>query len=200
MTKLDLHYVNPRLVDLYDIENPRGADTDFYIQLAAELDAHHILDLGCGTGLFTRELAIGGRQVVGVDPASAMLAYARRQPGAERVQWVEGDSKVLGTPQADLLIMTSHVAQVFLDDAAWDAHATRHLPRAASRRTPCLREPQPRRPGVGTVEPRGYIRAIRLASWVGRELGRGGSGGERPCPIPGSQYIHSHWGKIDCGQ
>ena len=121
MTKLDLHYVEPRLVDLYDIENPHGADTDFYVQLAAELNARHILDLGCGTGLFTRELAmVDGRQVVGIDPASAMLAYARRQPGAERVQWVEGDSKALGTPQADLLIMTSHVAQVFLDDAEWD--------------------------------------------------------------------------------
>lgn len=120
MTKLDLHYTDPRLVDLYDIENPRGADTDFYVQLAAELDARHILDLGCGTGLFTRELAINGRQVVGIDPASAMLAFARHQPGAERVQWVEGTSKALGTPEADLLIMTSHVAQVFLDDAEWD--------------------------------------------------------------------------------
>lgn len=29
MTKLDQHYVDPRLVDLYDIENPRDADTDF---------------------------------------------------------------------------------------------------------------------------------------------------------------------------
>ena len=28
---------------------------------------------------------------------------------------------MLGTPQADLLIMTSHVAQVFLDDAEWEA-------------------------------------------------------------------------------
>ncbi len=121
MVKLDLHYVEPRLVDLYDIENPRGADTDFYVQLAAELDARTILDLGCGTGLFTRELAmVDGRTVLGVDPASAMLAYARRQPGAEQVRWVEGTSKRLGTPQADLLIMTSHVAQVFLDDAKWD--------------------------------------------------------------------------------
>ncbi|WP_420641294.1 class I SAM-dependent methyltransferase [Candidatus Leptofilum sp.] len=121
MTKLDLHYTEPRLVDLYDIENPRGADTDFYVELAAELDARHILDLGCGTGLFTRELAmVDGRTVVGIDPASAMLAYAQLQSGAERVQWVEGTSKMLVTPQADLLIMTSHVAQVFLDDAEWD--------------------------------------------------------------------------------
>jgi SAM-dependent methyltransferase len=118
--KLDLHYVDPRLVALYDHDNPRGADTDFYLQLATSLDARRILDLGCGTGLLTRELAaVEGRSVTGVDPAPAMLAVARRQPGADRVRWVEGDASALGTPEADLLVMTGNVAQVFLDDAEW---------------------------------------------------------------------------------
>lgn len=121
MIKLDLHYVEPRLVELYDIENTRSADTDFYVRLAADLDARRIFDLGCGTGLLTLELAIDGRQVVGVDPAPAMLAIARRQPGADRVQWVEGDSSALGTPAADLVVMTGNVAQVFLDDSEWAA-------------------------------------------------------------------------------
>ncbi len=119
MVRLDEHYVDPRLVALYDIDNPRGPDTDVYVTLAAELDAQRILDLGCGTGLLTRELASPGREVTGVDPASAMLAHARKQPGAERVQWLEGDASALGTPQADLLVMTGNVAQVFLDDANW---------------------------------------------------------------------------------
>jgi SAM-dependent methyltransferase len=119
--KLDLHYVDPRLVELYDRANPRGADTDFYIQLAADLNAHTILDLGCGTGLLTRELAVGDRQVIGVDPAPAMLAVARRQPGAERVQWIEGDSSAMGRPEADLVIMTGNVPQIFLSDAEWTA-------------------------------------------------------------------------------
>jgi SAM-dependent methyltransferase len=121
MTKLDLHYVEPRLVALYDIENPRGADTDFYLRLAADLGARTILDLGCGTGLLTRELALDGRQVIGVDPSPAMLALARRQPGAERVQWIEGTASDLGRAEADLLVMTGNVAQVFLDDAEWEA-------------------------------------------------------------------------------
>jgi SAM-dependent methyltransferase len=117
--KLDLHYVDPRLVELYDQANPRGADTDFYLQLAADLHAHTIVDLGCGTGLLTRELALADRRVIGVDPAPAMLAVARRQPGAERVQWIEGDCNALGAPQADLAIMTGNVAQVFLEDWDW---------------------------------------------------------------------------------
>jgi SAM-dependent methyltransferase len=121
MTKLDKHYVDPRLVALYDIENPRGADTDFYVRLASDLEARTILDLGCGTGLLTCELAVEGRQVIGVDPSPAMLAVARRRPGTARVVWVDGDSGVLGTPAADLLVMTSNVAQVFLDDAEWAA-------------------------------------------------------------------------------
>ncbi len=119
--QLDQHYVDPRLVAMYDTDNPRGADYDFYLGLAAELGAHTILDLGCGTGLLTRELATDGREVTGVDPAPAMLAHARKQPGAERVRWVEGDSGALGTPEADLALMTGNVAQVFLDDAAWAA-------------------------------------------------------------------------------
>lgn len=117
--KLDLHYVDPRLVALYDRDNPRGADTDFYLQLATDLNACTILDLGCGTGLLTRELAIAGRRVIGVDPAPAMLAYARRQPGAEHVAWVEGAASALGMPAADLVVMTGNVAQIFLDDAEW---------------------------------------------------------------------------------
>jgi SAM-dependent methyltransferase len=121
MVQLDQHYVDPRLVELYDIENTRGADTDFYVRLAADLHARIILDLGCGTGLLTCELAIDGRLVVGVDPAPAMLACARRQLGADRVQWVEGDSGFLGTPEADLVVMTGNVAQVFLDDFEWAA-------------------------------------------------------------------------------
>lgn len=119
--EVDGHYTDPRLVALYDTDNPRGADTDFYLSLAERLSAQRIVDLGCGTGLLTRELAVGDRQVIGVDPAPAMLAFARQQPGAERVEWREGDSRVIGTPEADLALMTGNVAQVFLEEDDWAA-------------------------------------------------------------------------------
>jgi SAM-dependent methyltransferase len=119
--KLDLHYTDPRLVALYDTDNPRGADTDFYLQLAQEIQAQTIVDLGCGTGLLTRELAIEGRRVMGVEPSASMLAYARQQHGADLVQWIEGDASVLGQAEADLALMTGNVAQVFLEDTDWTA-------------------------------------------------------------------------------
>lgn len=117
--KLDQHYTDPRLVALYDRDNPRGDDTNFYLRLADDLNARIILDLGCGTGLLTRAFATNGREVRGIDPASAMLAWARQQPGAEHVQWIEGDASMLGTPNADLAVMTGNVAQVFLNDEVW---------------------------------------------------------------------------------
>lgn len=119
MPKLDKHYTDPRLVQIYDIENPRGIDTDFYLNLANELNAEKIIDLGCGTGLLTRELASTKRSVIGVDPSSAMLDYAQRQPNAENVTWIEGDANTLRQSQADLVVMTGNVAQVFLTDSDW---------------------------------------------------------------------------------
>ncbi len=116
---LELHYVDPRLVALYDAANPRGADTEFYLRLADRLAAQVIVDLGCGTGLLTRGLAREERSVIGVDPAGAMLAVARQGAGSERVEWIEGDSSVLEDWGADLAVMTGNVAQIFVDDEAW---------------------------------------------------------------------------------
>jgi SAM-dependent methyltransferase len=117
--KLELHYVDPRLVALYEAANPRGADTEFYLRLADRLAAQVIVDLGCGTGLLTRALAREGRRVIGVDPAGAMLAVARQGAGSERVEWIAGDSSALEDWGADLAVMTGNVAQIFVDDEAW---------------------------------------------------------------------------------
>jgi len=129
--KLDLHYTDPRLVDLYDTDNPRGIDHDFYIQLTKNYNINSIIDLGCGTGLLTRELANQGLSVTGVDPSSAMLAYAQKQPNANLVQWINGDSSALNGLNAELVIMTGNVAQVFLEDSDW-LTTLRHIYNALS--------------------------------------------------------------------
>jgi SAM-dependent methyltransferase len=112
-------YSDPRIVSLYDTLNPSAADTAFYLELAVSRQAARIVDIGCGTGLLTCELAMRGHDVVGIDPSDAMLAVARSGPGGERVTWIEGNAGSATTAEADLVIMTGHVAQVFLDDASW---------------------------------------------------------------------------------
>ena len=116
-------FSDPRLVALYDVLNPFAVDTEFYLRLAAELRASSIVDIGCGTGLLACELAGRGHQVIGVDPSSAMLDVARHRLGSERVRWVEGDARRLGEvwaeAEADLTIMTGHVAQEIRDDEEW---------------------------------------------------------------------------------
>lgn len=109
---------DPRIVDLYDLDNPDGPDHDFYRALADSRDARSILDLGCGTGILTVTLAAEGRRVVGVDPSASMLAFARARPGGERVEWIEGDTEVLPEARFDLILMTGNVAQ-HIPDPAW---------------------------------------------------------------------------------
>jgi len=117
--KLDLHYTDPRLVSMYDTDNPHGADTDFYIQLAEDLQAETILDLGCGTGLLTKALAAKGYTITGIDPSTEMIHHGRQKEHGDLVEWIVGDASHLGTPNADLVLMTSNVAQVFLEDDIW---------------------------------------------------------------------------------
>lgn len=114
-------YEDPRLAAIYDLLNPASADTEFYLSLAESQVASSILDIGCGTGLLACALARRGHLVTGVDPASAMLDVARRRPGGELVRWLRGDASQLSAAQADLAIMTGHVAQVITDDESWNA-------------------------------------------------------------------------------
>ena len=120
---------DPRLVAVYDAVNVYAPDTqpDFCLQLAAEIGAHAIVDLGCGTGLVTCALARAGYALTGVDPAPGMLAIARTRAGGERVRWINGGAADLPTEGAgcsDLAIMTGHVAQFFVTDESWHAALT----------------------------------------------------------------------------
>jgi SAM-dependent methyltransferase len=108
-------YGDRDLVPLYDVDNPGGGDHDFYRALADTLDARRIVDLGCGTGLLTRRLARAGRSVTGIDPSPTMLDWARRQPGADAVTWLEGDATSI-PPTGDVdLVLCSGNAIMHLD-------------------------------------------------------------------------------------
>lgn len=59
------------------------------------------IDVGCGSGAFTELLVerFAPREMHGVDPSSAQLAFARRRPGVRGATFQEGDAMAL--PFAD---------------------------------------------------------------------------------------------------
>jgi ubiquinone/menaquinone biosynthesis C-methylase UbiE len=117
----DAIFAHPRLASLYDAFDGDRADLGAYLDIADELVARHVLDVGCGTGCLALLLARSGRTVTGVDPARASLDVAESKPGAESVTWIHGDATSLPHVGADLAVMTGNVAQVFLTDDAWSA-------------------------------------------------------------------------------
>ncbi len=102
-------YRDEQLVELYDTDNAARKDHEYYRTLADAVEANKILDFGCGTGLLTRALATPGRVVIGVDPSATMLGYARRQPGAEAVTWIDGDATAIeGAGDMDLVVSSGN--------------------------------------------------------------------------------------------
>jgi len=114
-------FTDPRQVAIYDAVNSYepGTQPNFYLGVAEEVSAKTVVDLGCGTGILTLDFARRGYRMIGVDPSPLMLEVAQQKPGADRVQWIQGDALQLGTPSADLAIMSGHVAQFILKDAEW---------------------------------------------------------------------------------
>lgn len=121
-----------RAVATYDAECAGREDHDLYLALAAGWAASDVVDLGCGTGVLAVELARAGCSVVGVDPAAPMIAAARARPGGDLVTWMQGTAADLGADAADLVVMTGHVAQYFVDDGEWAA-TLRDIRRAVRR-------------------------------------------------------------------
>nr|WP_238352676.1 class I SAM-dependent methyltransferase [Kribbella solani] len=97
------------------MDNPDGEDHAYYRALA--VGTRKVLDFGCGTGLLTRSLVAPGRVVVGVDPSPTMLGYARRQPGADAVRWIDGDYRAI-EPSGDAdLVVSSGNTMMHVSDA-----------------------------------------------------------------------------------
>jgi SAM-dependent methyltransferase len=115
----DAIFADPRLAPVYDAFDGGRDDLAAYLDIACELRADRVLDVGCGTGCLAVLLAESGRTVVGVDPAGASLEVARAKDATGRITWVQGDASTAPAFGADLAVMTGNVAQVFLTDADW---------------------------------------------------------------------------------
>lgn len=109
-------YVDPRLVDLYDLLNSGDWDYRFYAEQIG-VQRQNILDLGCGTGTFALRLTAAGHEVTAIDPAPTMIDHARRRSGANAVEWIVGDASCIpGHAQFDVVTMTGHAFQCLLTD------------------------------------------------------------------------------------
>ena len=115
----DAHFEHPRLAGIHDALDPDRSDLEPYLELAVELGAREVLDVGCGTGCLPVLLAARGVRVTAVDPAQASLDVARGKQYADRVRWLHGDATDLPPLQVDLATMTANVAQAIVSPAAW---------------------------------------------------------------------------------
>jgi SAM-dependent methyltransferase len=91
---------------------PRRASSRYSSRVRGGL----VLELGCGSGLFTRYLVEAGHDVVATDASPAMLALARETaPGAEVQQLVLPDDSL---PECDAVVSIGHVLSYLPDEAA----------------------------------------------------------------------------------
>lgn len=105
------HYVDPVLVDLYDVE---ASSFDYHAEFRtlAGTSPLRIVDVGCGTGLLALALAAGGHAVTGIDPAPGMIAAARAKPNPRGARFIEVDGRNFAVDERfDLALMTGNAFQ-----------------------------------------------------------------------------------------
>lgn len=112
-------FYDPRLVDLYDQVNPVDEYAPFVLATATRLGSRNVVDLGCGTGLLTQRLIDAGFEVTGIEPSGPMLDRARSRDQDQRGRWLQGSAERVADLGADLVLMTGHVAQFFLEEDDW---------------------------------------------------------------------------------
>ena len=103
-----------------------------------------VLEVGCGTGLFTEKFAAAGAHIVAIDVSPDLLAHARaRNLPAERVQWVCGRLEDLrGAERFDAIIGSSVLHHLELHDALRTMHRLLKRGGAISFAEPNMLNPQ----------------------------------------------------------
>ena len=113
---VDRLFSDASLAALYDLLCPRAERSDFDFYMPYIMSAQSVLDVGCGTGTMLHEARQAGHtgRLCGLDPASGMLAQARKRAD---IEWLLGDlASVDWQQEFDLIVMTGHAFQVLVGD------------------------------------------------------------------------------------
>ncbi len=116
-------------------DTPRGhwIGTTEYALAQRELAAipgETLLDVGCGTGWFTRRFAAEGLLATGLDPNAEWLAYARAHSKPD-IHWIDGDACSLPFTDMSFDRVVSIAALCFIAD---ERQALAEILRVARRR------------------------------------------------------------------
>jgi SAM-dependent methyltransferase len=101
-------------------QTPRGrwiGETEYRLlhTLLAPAPGERLLDVGCGTGYFSRRFARSGNTVTGIDSDPAMLAFARWHAVAKE-QYLTGDARALPFPDRSFDLGLSVTALCFIPE------------------------------------------------------------------------------------
>jgi ubiquinone/menaquinone biosynthesis C-methylase UbiE len=115
--KYDMWFETPigRLVRLYE--------SRLLIEMVRPGDGEEILDVGCGTGIFTADLLAAGSEVTGLDLSLPMLRYAKKKALGRPFRIVRGDMRWLPFKAAAFDKTISVTSIEFLDEDAQHAVA-----------------------------------------------------------------------------
>lgn len=116
MSATSEEHTDSRIVALHDALHPQPPEHPFYVDLAAQLPAVSVADVGCGTGRLAAELARRGHRVTAVDPSAPMLDLAKRRPIGALVSWLRGDARELPETAFDLVVLAGGVVSEITDD------------------------------------------------------------------------------------
>lgn len=113
-------FSDARLAKIYDDFDGERRDLIPYVDMIKKLKAQNVIDFGCGTGSLALLLEQESIDVVGVDPAAAMIDVAKSKPRADKVQWIVGGADQLTANSVDVVVMTGNTAQAIVEPTLWD--------------------------------------------------------------------------------
>jgi ubiquinone/menaquinone biosynthesis C-methylase UbiE len=115
------------------------------VAVCGDVAGMRLLDVGCGNGYFSREMARRGAEVTGVDISPRMIEHARQHESSSRlgIDYVVGDAAQIATtfPAGSFDIATSCMALQDMPNVPAVLHAVHAVLRPGSRFVPSITHP-----------------------------------------------------------